>query len=304
MRELPDNPAILLIGANGQVGFELARSLAPLGRLVLADRRRCNLQDMAAIDALVDEVQPDLIVNAAAYTAVDKAESEPDAAFAINAQAPGRFAAAAVRCGARLIHYSTDYVFDGGKAGWYREDDPTAPQSEYGRSKLEGEQAIADAGCPYWIFRTSWVFGLHGGNFAKTMLRVAAERDSLRVVADQFGAPTSAALIADVTSQAISRGWSRFAPAVAPNGIYHLCAAGETSWHGYAQALLERAAQRGASLRVGADQVQPIPASEYPLPAARPLNSRMDTTKLKSTFGLSIPDWRDGVHRLVDQIYS
>lgn len=304
MRELPDHPTILLFGANGQVGFELVRSLAPLGRLELADRSRCDLRDKAGIDALVDEVQPHLIVNAAAYTAVDKAESEPAIAFAINAQAPAHLASAAARCGSRFIHYSTDYVFDGNKAGWYVESDATAPQSVYGRSKLQGEQAVAEAGCPHWIFRTSWVFGLHGGNFAKTMLRLASERDALRVVADQFGAPTSAALIADVTAQAVSRGWSRFAPAIAPDGIYHLCASGETSWHGYAQVLLERAAQRGAMLRVNAAQVEPIPASEYPVPAARPLNSRMDTARLQSVFGLSIPDWRDGVHRLVDQIYS
>lgn len=257
-----------------------------------------------AIAGLVNSERPDLIVNAAAYTAVDKAESEADQAFAINARAPGYLAQAAARTGARMIHYSTDYVFDGDKAGWYVEEDPTSPRSAYGRSKLEGERAVANAGCPYWIFRTSWVFGLHGGNFAKTMLRLASDRDVLRVVADQFGAPTSAALIADVTAQAISRGWSRFAPARAADGVYHLCAAGETSWHGYAQTLLDRAEQRGASLRVTGGQVQPIPASEYPLPAARPLNSRLDTSKLKATFGLTIPDWRDGVHRLVDQIYS
>ncbi|WP_444633061.1 dTDP-4-dehydrorhamnose reductase [Cupriavidus oxalaticus] len=304
VRELPANPVILVIGANGQVGFELTRSLAPLGRVEAADRRICDLSDASAIDRLVDRVRPDLIVNAGAYTAVDMAETDADAAFAVNARAPQVLAWAAARIGARLIHYSTDYVFDGDKVGWYTEDDTPAPRSVYGRSKLEGEEAVAASGCEHWIFRTSWVFGLHGGNFAKTMLRVAAERDSLRVVADQFGAPTPAWLIADVTAQAISRGWSPAEGKKVGSGIFHLCASGETTWHEYASVLLARAAERGANLRVQASQVEPIPASAYPVAAARPTNSRLDTGKISATFGLIMPDWRVGVRRLVDQIYS
>ncbi|CAG2158763.1 dTDP-4-dehydrorhamnose reductase [Cupriavidus numazuensis] len=304
VRKLPSNPVILVTGANGQVGFELARSLAPLGQVEAVDRRACDLSDAAAIARMLDRMRPDLIVNAGAYTAVDKAEADADTAFAVNARAPQLLAAAAASMGVRMIHYSTDYVFDGEKTGWYTEDDVPAPRSVYGRSKLEGEQAVAASGCDYWIFRTSWVFGLHGGNFAKTMLRLASERDTLRVVADQFGAPTPAWLIADVTAQAISRGWSAAAGKQVGSGVFHLCASGETSWHGYASLLLARAAERGARLRVQASAVEPIPASTYPVAAARPANSRLDTGKLREQFGLTMPDWRVGVQRLVDQIYS
>lgn len=299
---------ILLTGKNGQVGFELQRALAPLGEIVAVDQADCNLADESAIRRLVNDTRPDIIVNPAAHTAVDKAESEPALAQAINGVAPGIFGAEAVKLGALVVHYSTDYVFDGGKDGWYTEDDAPNPQSVYGKTKLAGEQALAASGSKHLIFRTSWVFGAHGVNFAKTMLRLAAERQGLKVVADQFGAPTSAALIADVTAQILGqyiRG-CRLASADFPFGLYHLVAAGRTNWHEYAQAVV-MAAQAVAHLtkkplRMGPADVQAITTTDYPLPAPRPANSCLDTARLRETFGLCLPDWRQGLQHVMTQL--
>lgn len=295
---------ILLLGKDGQVGWELQRSLASLGELHACGRNEVDLEDVDRICDLLDRLRPDVIVNAAAYTAVDKAETEAGKARAINAQAVGMLARRAAATGAWLIHYSTDYVFDGEKSSPYLEDDPTNPLSVYGRTKLEGEQAICSSGARHLIFRTSWVYAARGGNFAKTMLRLAKERDMLTVVADQHGAPTSAELIADVTALALYR--ARQIPQI-PNtdsldGIYHLAAAGTTTWHGYAQYVLELARAAGASIRPAPNQVHPIATDAYPLPARRPKNSRLSTTKLESTFGLRMPEWQYHVQRLVAEL--
>jgi dTDP-4-dehydrorhamnose reductase len=300
---------ILLLGKNGQVGWELQRSLAVLGEVVALDRSGSDelvgdLTDPAGLERTVQAVQPQVIVNAAAYTAVDKAESEPELARTINALAPGVLAQAAVRHNALLVHFSTDYVFDGsGNAPW-KEDDLTGPLSVYGRTKLEGEQVIAASGCRHLILRTSWVYGARGGNFAKTMLRLARERELLTVIADQIGAPTGADLLADVTAHAIRH----LLPPVGhndltPSGIYHLAAAGETSWHGYARFVLQRAQQAGQTLKAGPQQVQAIVTADYPTPAQRPHNSRLDTTRLQNTFGLTLPRWEAGVARMLAEIF-
>lgn len=292
---------ILLTGKNGQVGFELQRALAPLGEIVAVDQRDCNLASADDIRQLVADVAPQVIVNPAAYTAVDKAESEQHLALAINGTAPGVFAEEAARLGALVVHYSTDYVFDGMRQGCYREDDLPNPQSVYGKTKLAGERAVQASGADYLIFRTSWVFGAHGNNFAKTMLRLAAERDSLKIVADQFGAPTSAALLADVTAQALGL-YKRQGRADFPFGLYHLVADGVTSWHEYAQTVVRAALARGKPLSLSVDDVLPISTAEYPLPAPRPANSRLDTTRLRETFGLVLPDWHDGLDHVLQQI--
>ena len=303
---------ILLTGKNGQVGFELQRSLAPLGEIVAVDQSDCNLADAEAIRQLVDRVRPDVIVNPAAHTAVDKAETEPALAQAINGIAPGVFGAEAARIGALMVHYSTDYVFEGSKDGFYTEDDVPNPQSVYGKTKLAGEQALAASGARYLTFRTSWVFGAHGANFAKTMLRLAAERQSLKVVADQFGAPTSAALIADVTAQVLGQYiQSRRSLGAAagadfsssfPYGLYHLVAAGRTSWHEYAQAVVQAAQAAGKPLKLKPEGVLAITTADYPLPAPRPANSCLDTTRLRDTFGLCLPDWRQGLQHVLTQL--
>lgn len=298
---------ILLTGKNGQVGFELQRALAPLGEVVAVDQHDCDLADAAAIRHLVAATQPDVIVNPAAHTAVDKAESEPALAEAINAVAPGVFGAEARKLGALVVHYSTDYVFDGSKPGWYAEDDAPNPRSVYGKTKLAGEQALAASGARHLIFRTSWVFGAHGANFAKTMLRLAGERSALKVVADQFGAPTSAALIADVTAQVLGQYIRQCRLASAdfqgfPYGLYHLVAAGRTNWHEYAQAVVAAAQEAGKPLRMGPADVQAITTAEYPLPAPRPANSCLDTKRLRETFGLCLPDWRQGLGHVMAQM--
>ena len=292
---------ILLTGKDGQVGFELQRALAPLGEIVAVGRHRCDLADAAAIRRLVAEVAPQVIVNAAAYTAVDKAEAEPEQAWAINGTAPGVLGQEAARLGALVIHYSTDYVFDGRKTGAYVESDAANPQSIYGKSKLAGEQALQQSGADHLILRASWVFGAHGGNFAKTMLRLAAERESLNIVADQFGAPTSAALLADVTAQVLGQ-FKRQGRAGFPCGLYHLAAGGNTSWHAYAQTVVRAALAAGKPLRLTADDVLPITTAEYPLPAPRPANSRLDTSRLRQTFGLVLPDWQGGLDHVLQQI--
>jgi dTDP-4-dehydrorhamnose reductase len=293
---------ILLLGKNGQVGWELQRSLAPLGEVIALDSRSTeycgDLTDLAGLVNTVDALKPDVIVNAAAHTAVDKAESEPELAHTVNALAPGVLAEAAQRCGAWLVHYSTDYVFDGsGKQPWL-ETDATGPLSVYGRTKLEGEQRIAAACENHLIFRTSWVYAARGGNFAKTMLRLAKERDRLTVINDQFGAPTGADLLADVTAYAIRSAVAQ--PQLA--GLYHLVAAGETTWHGYAHFVIEHAARVGVTLKTTPENIDSVPTSAFPTPATRPHNSRLDTHRLQAAFGLTLPNWRQGVARMLTEI--
>ena len=277
---------ILLIGAQGQVGWELARRLPALGAVTATDRTTLDLADLDAIREAVRAARPEVIVNAAAHTAVDKAESEPQLAMTINGDAPGILGEEAARARALLVHYSTDYVYDGEKAAAYVETDAPNPVSAYGRSKLAGERAIAASGCRHLILRTSWVYAPRGRNFLLTILKAARERPELKVVDDQFGAPTSSALIAEATRQAISTGRGQ--------GIYHLSAAGRTSWHGFAQAIVE-----GAGLTT---PVRPIPSSDYPTPARRPRNSVLDNSKLKSELGIALPDWRDGLREVLPQV--
>ncbi len=295
-------PRILITGANGQVGFELRRSLAPLGEVVAVTRRDMDLCDRASIVAALDRLQPDLLVNPAAYTAVDKAESEPEQARAVNAAAPGVMAEWAAARNVALVHYSTDYVFEGTGTQAYREDAPVNPQSVYGTTKCEGEDAVRRSGARHLILRTSWVVGAHGGNFLKTILRLARERDQLRIVADQVGAPTSAALIADVTAHLVARYFAdreHFA-----FGTYHLAASGETNWCDYARHVVALAQARGLELKLRASDIQAISTHEYPLPAKRPANSRLDCGKLTTMFGLSLPDWRSGVDHVFEQIHD
>ena len=295
---------ILLLGKNGQVGWELQRSLAPLGEVLALDRHSTafcgDLGQPERLAQTVRDWRPDVIVNAAAHTAVDKAQSEPDVARCLNAAAPAALALAAAEVGAWLVHYSTDYVFNGhGEQPW-QEDDATGPLSVYGQTKLEGEQAIVASGCKHLIFRTSWVYAARGGNFAKTMLRLAAERERLTVINDQHGAPTGADLIADVTAHAIRQVMAKPAPALA--GIYHLVAAGETSWHGYASHVIAQARQMQPALALKVTEIAPVPTSAFPTPAQRPLNSRLNTQKLQQSFGLVLPPWQQGVNRLLSEI--
>jgi dTDP-4-dehydrorhamnose reductase len=291
---------LLVTGKNGQVGFELQRSLAPLGEVHAVDHAACDLRDEAAVRALVRSARPDVIVNAAAYTAVDRAESEPAIADAINARAPAVLGEEAAQLGALVVHYSTDYVFDGTLGRAHVETDPPRPLSVYGRSKLAGELGLAATGADHVILRTSWVYAARGNNFLRTMLRLGRERDELRVVDDQVGAPTSAALIADLTAHLlIQRRRGGFA-----GGLYHLVAAGETSWCGYARFLLGVARRAGVPLRVDPDAIVAIPTRSYPTPAARPLNSRLDTSRLSAALGLRLPPWQDGVTHTLAQLLN
>ncbi len=292
---------ILLLGKGGQVGWELQRSLAPLGEVVALEFDSTDycgdFTNLAGLAETVRQLKPDVIVNAAAHTAVDKAESEPELVRTINALAPGILADEAEKLGAWLIHYSTDYVFNGSGTTPWKETDITGPLGVYGQTKLEGEQAVARCS-RHLIFRTSWVYAAKGANFAKTMLRLAKERDELKVIADQIGAPTGAELLADVTAHAI-RTVQTTPDGQKLAGLYHLAAAGETSWHGYAQFVIERAQALGETLKAGPNNVLPITTADYPTPAQRPANSRLDTTKLRTTFGLHLPDWKDGVRRML-----
>ncbi len=295
-------PVILLLGANGQLGHESRRALGRSGRLVALDFPEIDFTQPDSLRPLVRYLCPAVIVNAAAYTAVDKAEGDAERAEAVNAQAPAVLAEEAEAVGAVLIHYSTDYVFDGAKAGAYVESDATNPLSVYGRTKLAGEEAVGRC-ARHLIFRTSWVVGAHGANFIKAMLRLASERESLRVVADQHGAPTAAALLAETSATVLGR--MDYAPADDRRwGLYHLVASGETTWNGLARHVIARAHAAGIPLKCGTDAIEPIPTSGYPAPARRPANSRLDTTKLRSTFGLSLPDWRDGVDAALDRILA
>ncbi|TXF96066.1 dTDP-4-dehydrorhamnose reductase [Massilia arenae] len=293
---------ILLLGKDGQVGWELQRALAPLGELRACGRAEADLSDPESLRGVVRSFAPDIIVNAAAYTAVDKAESDEVAARTCNAVAPGVLAEEAAACGAWLVHYSTDYVFDGSKDGAWVETDAVNPLSVYGRTKYDGEERIRASGAKHLILRTSWVFAPHGGNFAKTMLRLAKERETLSVVADQHGAPTGAELLADATALALYRISSLGGDARSLSGTYHLAASGTTTWHAYAQQVLAQALAHGAVLKAGPDAVQPIAASAFTTPAVRPANSRLDCTKFCDSFGLVLPDWRHHVNRLVAEL--
>lgn len=289
-------PKILITGAEGQVGFELTRTLAPLGVIKALVRADLDLTNVEALRALLDAEQPDIIVNPAAYTAVDKAESDVVTAYAVNEQAPAVMAQWAQAHGAFMVHYSTDYVFDGLGATPYSEDDAVAPQSVYGASKEKGEQAVRTILPAHFIFRTSWVFGAYGTNFLKTILRLMQERDTLNVVSDQIGAPTSAALLADVTAYAVRDAWQKYQNNESVDyGTYHLVAGGETSWHGYAQYVGQLAQVAGLPLTVAPEAIGAILSSAYPTPAKRPLNSRLKTEKIQQTFGLRLPDWQEGV---------
>ncbi len=292
---------ILLTGKNGQVGFELQRALAALGKVYAVDVADCNLADEKAIRQLVQSVRPDVIINPAAYTAVDKAESEPALAAAVNTRAPAVLGEEAAKIGALVVHFSTDYVFDGTKSGPYTEDDPSNPQSVYGLTKRDGELALQQSGADHLIFRTSWVVGTHGANFAKTMLRLAGERDSLNVVADQLGAPTSAALLADITAQLV-RQHAREGRTGFPFGTYHLVAAGETNWCDYARFVVGQALKSGKPLKATPETIFPITTAAYPLPAVRPHNSRLDTAHFRASFGLELPHWQEGVNHILQQI--
>jgi dTDP-4-dehydrorhamnose reductase len=294
---------ILLLGKDGQVGWELQRSLRPLGELIALGRHGVDglsgdLTDLAALRETIRKVQPDVIVNAAAYNAVDTAESEPDQANLVNAQAIQVLADEAREVGAWLVHYSTDYVFDGqGQVPWLEGDEPQ-PLNRYGESKLAGERAVQASGCRYLLFRTSWVYSARGGNFAKTMLRLGKEREKLNVIVDQVGAPTGADLIADITVLALQQALKR--PEL--SGLYHLAAAGEVSWYGYACHVLDFAKANGESLAVQA--IEPIEATAYPTAARRPLNSRLNTQKLRDNFSLHLPDWQSGVTRMLREVLN
>jgi dTDP-4-dehydrorhamnose reductase len=294
---------ILLLGAHGQVGWELQRSLAPLGELRALARQGAgglcgDLADLDGLAATVRALRPAVIVNAAAHTAVDRAESEPELAHRINADAPAVLAREAAACGALLVHYSTDYVFDGSGDTPWTEDAPTGPLSVYGRTKLAGEQAVRQAGGAHLILRTSWVYAARGGNFARTMLRLAQERERMTVIDDQWGAPTGAELIADVTAHAVRQ----LLQDPRHGGTYHLAAAGATTWFEYANQVLALARQARPAMKFVVSELAPIPTSAYPTPARRPHNSRLDTRRLQATFGLRLPPWQDGVRRLLDEI--
>jgi dTDP-4-dehydrorhamnose reductase len=293
---------ILLLGKNGQVGWELQRSLAPLGEVLALDRHSTphggDLSQPERLAQTVRDWRPDVIVNAAAHTAVDKAESEPELARCLNATAPAALAQAAAQIGALLVHYSTDYVFNGQGDQPWQEGDSTGPLSVYGQTKREGELAIVASGCAHLIFRTSWVYAARGGNFAKTMLRLAAERERLTVIDDQFGAPTGADLIADVTAHAIRASLQQ--PAL--GGLYHLVAGGQTTWHGYASHVIAQARRIQPGLALKVSEIAPVPTSAFPTPAKRPLNSRLATHKLQDTFGLVLSPWQQGVNRMLAEI--
>lgn len=294
---------ILLTGKNGQVGWELQRTLAPLGQVIALDADELDLTDADAIRRKVEEIQPQIIVNPAAYTAVDKAESEPGLAEAVNGIAPGILAEEARRLGAVLVHYSTDYVFDGNKATPYTEDDNPNPQSVYGKTKLAGEQAVRTSGCKHLILRTSWVYGVHGGNFVKTILRLAKERGELRIVADQFGAPTWARDLAQATASALT-GWQEKGWDSGASGLYHLTAAGRTNWHDYAEEIVRLARSYDRELATKQLDIRAITTNEYPVPARRPVNSTLANDKIRDTFGIVLPEWQESLAECIRLIYK
>ena len=289
---------ILLLGKGGQLGHALQAVLPGLGEVMAWDQTEVDLSRPEDLRSALAGQKVDVIVNAAAYTAVDRAEADADTAHRINAEAVKVLAEHAAHTGALLVHYSTDYVFDGEKASPYIETDATDPQSEYGKSKRDGELAVLESGCRGLVFRTSWVFSAHGGNFVKTILKLAAERDTLNVVADQHGAPTSARLLSEITAQAIPAALAGRLPL----GLYHLSAGGHTSWHGLASFVVSRARANGLNLKLDAAQIHPIPTEAYPLPAKRPKNSRLDTQKLRAALGVVLPEWQQDVTQVVDEL--
>ncbi|MCL1886896.1 MAG: dTDP-4-dehydrorhamnose reductase [Betaproteobacteria bacterium] len=289
---------ILVFGKNGQVGHELQRALLPLGEIIALDRNEVDFENKDALRQTASTYAADVIVNAAAYTAVDKAEEEEARAFRINAEAVEVLADYARYSGALLVHYSTDYVFDGSKTAPYVETDFTNPLNAYGRSKLAGEQAVQQGGCHHFIFRTSWVFSSHGNNFIKTIWRLGKERETLNVVADQIGAPTSAELIADVTALSIAA----FYTDLLPEGIHHLASSGETSWYGLASYVVQKAHEKGIAMKLNKDNIKPIATEAYPLPAVRPRNSRLDNSSLSEKLGFLLPEWSLHVDRVIDQL--
>ena len=297
------SPRLLILGRNGQVGWELQRALAPLGEVVALDRHSdpCgDLEDLEGLRDTVRRIKPQAVINAAAHTAVDRAEREPDLAWRLNAEAPGVLAHAAHEIGAWLVHFSTDYVFDGsGETAW-RESDATGPLGVYGASKLAGEKRVAESGASHLIFRTSWVYAARGQNFAKTMLKLARERERLTVINDQFGAPTGAELIADVTAHALRQALG----AGAPVGIYHLAAGGVTHWQDYARFVIDTARRRCPNDAWRVSAIEPVSTSDWPTPARRPANSRLDTRLLEHTFGLHLPPWQQGVARMLEEILA
>jgi dTDP-4-dehydrorhamnose reductase len=293
---------LLVTGAAGQVGWELARSLMPLGEVVAIDRSRCDFSRPEMIAPVIREVRPDVIVNAAAYTAVDKAEKEESLATMINGNSVGVLAEEAKRAGALLVHYSTDYVFDGSKATPYSEDDAPNPINAYGRSKLAGEVAIRTTNCDYLILRTTWVYAARGQNFVKTILRLAREREELNIVADQVGAPTSARNIADATAHIVRQVQQERVAGKFSSGAYHYTADGVTSWHGFAEAIVQSAARHGLLNPNRLPRINPIPASAYPLPAPRPANSRLDCRRLRNRLGITFPDWQYALECVVQDI--
>jgi dTDP-4-dehydrorhamnose reductase len=302
---------ILLLGCNGQLGFELQHALSPLGPVVALDRRACDLAATPALRRRMDELiarhRPDILVNAGAYTAVDRAESEPEQAEAVNARAPGVLGEAAARHGMLVVHYSTDYVFDGQNAAPYRESDAPNPLNVYGKSKLAGERALQASGAKHLIFRTSWVFSAHGGNFIKTMLRLAAEREKLNVVADQHGAPTSANLLANTTALILYRYLQALRDETAdafPYGLYHLTASGATTWLDYANRIFAAARAANRPLKLGKNGLCAIQTRDYPLPATRPANSRLDCSRARDTFKICLPPWQEGVDRVLRQVFT
>jgi dTDP-4-dehydrorhamnose reductase len=294
---------ILLLGANGQVGWQLQRALAPLGQLTACDRSMANLEDLGSLKALILSSNPTVIVNAAAYTAVDLAESEPEKARRINAEAVELLSNEARSLNAWLIHYSTDYIFDGSKTTPYIETDEARPLSVYGETKLQGENAIRASKCRHLVFRTSWVYSARGSNFISTMLRLAGEKHELQVVADQFGVPTSAELIADITALCLYIINRNNDLAETVSGTYHLTPDGDTSWHSYAKLVITEAHRYGgAPFKATADDVHPITTADYPVAALRPSNSLLDTQKLIDTFGVYLPPWQQHVKRLIPEL--
>ena len=293
---------VLLTGATGQVGWELARALAPLGPTRVMRRADLDLSQPQAMHGAIDAFKPDLIVNAAAYTGVDKAEEDTAGAMAVNAEAPGELAQAARRHGALFVHYSTDYVFDGRKDGAYLETDAPSPAGAYGRSKLAGEQAVQASGADYLIFRTSWVYAARGKNFLRTILRLAAEREQLRVVADQVGAPTWARLIAETTALAVQHDMAERRASAFRSALLHLTASGSVSWHGFASAIVTGARARGAPIKCA--EIVPIATSDYPLPAPRPANSALEGDKMQTRYGFAMPDWKQSLALCLDELFE
>lgn len=303
---------LLVLGSKGQVGWEMQRALAPLGNVIALERGESgtllpdgqiacgDLLQVERLSATVLALRPEIVVNAAAYTAVDKAETERDVALTVNAEAPGALASACVAINALLVHYSTDYVFDGTGDSPWREEDRTAPLGIYGQTKLDGERRIRESGCRHLIFRTSWVYAARGANFVRTMLRLSAEREALNVVADQFGAPTGAELLADATAHALR--WASDRDDLL--GTYHLTASGTTSWYDYARLVIGHAGAAGWPVKVEPDRINPVPTSAYPLPARRPHNSRLDCRKFEAASGLRLPPWQDGVRRVIAELIA